>query len=141
MLHTLSHLIGVAVGQGGGIGDLTAGQVAALAAVAYVAALAMVRVARRRFFGRKSAMDVVVAVTFGSILGRGVVGNAALGPTLWAAGTRVAIDWLLAAVGSMPGNGDGIGGYLRPSTISATCVGAVTAPAVPSDRHWYDDRS
>ena len=60
----------------------------------------MVRVARRRFIGRSSAMDVVVAVTFGSTLSRGLTGNAPLWPVLAACGVLVAADCGLAIVGA-----------------------------------------
>ena len=96
----LSHVLQVVIGQGFAAEQLTAGQMAARAVVAYGVALVVVRVGRRRFMGRNSAMDAVVAVTFGSTLSRGLTGNAPLVPVLAACAALVAADWVLAAVGS-----------------------------------------
>ncbi len=96
----LTQLLDVAIGRGDPSKQLTAVQMAARAVVAYAVALVMVRVARRRFLGRNSAMDVIAAVTFGSALSRGMTGNSPLGPVLAACGALVGVDWLLAAIGA-----------------------------------------
>ncbi len=95
---TLPDLWRAATGEGRSAGDLTAGQMSVRAAIVYVAAVVMIRVARRRFIGRNSAIDVVVAVTFGSTLSRGLTGNVPLGPVLAASAVLVGLDWLLAAI-------------------------------------------
>lgn len=77
---------------------LTALQMSVRAAVAYLVALLIVRVARRRFMGRNSAMDFIVAVTFGSTLSRGLTGNSPFWPVICACTVLVAVDLLLALV-------------------------------------------
>ena len=99
-VQTLTHLLEMMIGQDLPAKVLTAPQMAARAVVAYGVAVLMVRVARRRFIGRNSAMDAIVAVTFGSTLSRGLTGNAPLWPVLVACGVLVASDWLLATVGA-----------------------------------------
>jgi uncharacterized membrane protein YcaP (DUF421 family) len=93
------HFLQLAIGRGVAASALSAEQVALRSVVGYAAALIMVRITRRRFMGRNSAMDIIVAVTFGSTLSRGLTGNAPLGPVLVGCGVLVGLDWLLAAIG------------------------------------------
>ena len=103
-----------ATGDGRSAGELAAGQMCVRAAVVYVAAVVMIRVARRRFMGRNSAIDVVVAITFGSTLSRGLTGNVPLGPVLAASAVLVGLDWLLAAVAA---RSDGFDRWVKGAAV------------------------
>jgi uncharacterized membrane protein YcaP (DUF421 family) len=73
-------------------------QVAARAALLYVVALVVVRVGKGRLMGGATSLDVVVAVVLGSLVGRGVTGNASLSGTAVGSAVLVAAHWLLTLV-------------------------------------------
>jgi len=74
-----------------GTGDaLSAGNMAARAAVIFVVALVLVRVAGRRSFGQHSAFDIATTVLPGAVLSRAVVGASPFGATV-AAGAALAL--------------------------------------------------
>jgi uncharacterized membrane protein YcaP (DUF421 family) len=64
--------------------------------VVFVYGLLMVRLAGRRVFGKWSALDIVVSIIVGSILGRALTGGAPLFGTLAAATLLIALHWVLA---------------------------------------------
>lgn len=70
------------------------------ALVVFVYGLAAVRIAGRRVFGRWTALDIVVAIVFGSSLSRAITGNADLAGTLAAMTLLLALHWLLARAAS-----------------------------------------
>src|ERR687891_436755 len=55
------------------------------AVIVYVVTVAIVRLGKKRFMGRTTAFDVILGIMLGSIVSRGVTGNAPLVPTLGAA--------------------------------------------------------
>ena len=57
-------------------------QVSLRALIVFIAAIAIVRVADKRFLSRKTAFDVVLGLILASVLARAVNGSAPLGPTL-----------------------------------------------------------
>lgn len=57
-------------------------QVSLRALIVFAAAIAIVRVADKRFLSRKTAFDVVLGLILASVLARAVNGSAPLGPTL-----------------------------------------------------------
>src|SRR5688572_29171620 len=57
-------------------------QVSLRALIVFVAAIAIVRVADKRFLSRKTAFDVVLGLILASVLARAVNGSAPLVPTL-----------------------------------------------------------
>ncbi|MFN2432497.1 MAG: DUF421 domain-containing protein [Gemmatimonadota bacterium] len=79
-----------------GEGDLDAGQMALRAVVVFIAALTIVRIGNKRFLGRNTAFDLVLAFILGSVLSRAITGNAPLFPTLVAGAVLVAMHWLLS---------------------------------------------
>ena len=62
--------------------DLATMQVSLRALIVFAAAIAIVRVADKRFLSRKTAFDVVLGLILASVLARAVNGSAPLGPTL-----------------------------------------------------------
>ncbi|HEV8240451.1 MAG TPA: YetF domain-containing protein [Thermoanaerobaculia bacterium] len=75
---------------------LSSGQMAARAVVVYGALLLLVRLGHRRFVGRSTAFDMVLAIVLGSVASRAVSGTAPFLPTLVASGVLVALHWLVA---------------------------------------------
>ncbi len=69
-------------------------QIAARAAIVFLAGLAIVRLGKSRLIGRVTALDVIVGVTLGSLLGRGITGHASISGTAVASATIVFIHWL-----------------------------------------------
>lgn len=76
--------------------SLTIAQCVARAVVVYVAAIVYVRIGDKRFLGKHTALDVVLGFMLGSILSRGITGNADFGQTLAAALTLVLLHSLIA---------------------------------------------
>ena len=69
------------------------------AAIIYVAALIMVRVAGdRRFIGKYAAFDVVLSIIFGSTLSRAINGTSAFFATIFAGFVLVGMHWLFSAL-------------------------------------------
>ncbi|WP_375434339.1 DUF421 domain-containing protein [uncultured Hymenobacter sp.] len=77
---------------------ITASQVAARAVLVFCAALAMLRVAGPRTFGRGTAFDLVLKITLGSLLSRAVMAASPLWSTLLACAIFVGLHRLLAMV-------------------------------------------
>lgn len=91
-------LVGTLLGIGVKAEHLRPEQAALRAVVVYVAALAIVRVGKRRLLARATAFDVIVSIVIGSIAGRAVTGNAPLGLALAGLAGIVAIHWVVSAV-------------------------------------------
>jgi uncharacterized membrane protein YcaP (DUF421 family) len=79
-------------------GDLTIGHMAARAVLTYVAALAMARVGERRFLGKGTAFDVILAVMFGSVVSRAITGSSPFFPALVAGLTLVLVHQAFAVI-------------------------------------------
>lgn len=75
---------------------LSSGQMALRAVVVYGALLLIVRLGHRRFIGRSTAFDMVLAIVLGSVASRAVSGTAPFVPTLVASAVLVAVHWLVA---------------------------------------------
>ena len=69
-------------------------QIAARAAVVFLAGLAIMRLGKSRLIGRVTALDVIVGFTLGSLLGRGITGHASISGTTVASAVIVFIHWL-----------------------------------------------
>lgn len=93
LIDTMRHLLGF----GRDLGDVSAAQMAFRTVVVYAASLAIVRLGSRRFLGRASAFDMLVAIMFGSIMSRPINGTAPLSQTLLSGAVLIAAHWLLAA--------------------------------------------
>jgi len=76
--------------------SLGAWQMSARAMVMFFIALALVRVAGMRTFGRRSAFDHIVVIMLGAILARGVVGASPYGSTVAAGVAIVVVHRILA---------------------------------------------
>jgi uncharacterized membrane protein YcaP (DUF421 family) len=76
--------------------ELTAFQVSLRALIVFVLAIAVVRVADKRFLSRKTAFDVVLGLILASVLARAVNGSAPMLPTVIASFVLVLAHRLLA---------------------------------------------
>jgi uncharacterized membrane protein YcaP (DUF421 family) len=75
---------------------LNALQMGVRALVTFFIALALVRVAGMRTFGRRSAFDTIVGMMLGAVLARGVVGASPFGATVVASAVVVLVHRALA---------------------------------------------
>ncbi len=90
---SISSLLGL------GASTLSTGQMCLRALIVYIVALLMVRlVGSRRFAGKYAAIDIILSITLGATLSRGINGSAAFGPTLAAGFTLVGLHWLIAVL-------------------------------------------
>jgi hypothetical protein len=62
--------------------DITVLQMGLRAAVVFIVTILMVRLAKKQFMGRATAFDVILGITFGSIVSRALTGNSPLLPAL-----------------------------------------------------------
>lgn len=77
---------------------MTWGQFAARTVVVFLLGILLVRVADRRFLGRNAGFDVLLAIVLGSVLSRGINGQAPFLPTL---GASVLLVFLHRLVGAL----------------------------------------
>ena len=75
--------------------QLTAGQMAARAAVIFVITLALIRVSGRRSFGQRTPFDAATTVLLGAVLSRGVVGASPFVATVAAGAVLVLLHRLV----------------------------------------------
>ena len=69
------------------------------AAIIYIAALIMVRIAGdRRFIGKYAAFDVILSIIFGSTLSRAINGTSDFFETIFAGFVLVGMHWLFSTV-------------------------------------------
>jgi uncharacterized membrane protein YcaP (DUF421 family) len=78
--------------------DLNYTQMAGRAVVVFVLGVVLVRVADRRFLGRNAGFDVLLGIVLGSVLSRGINGQAAFFPTLFASALLVGLHRLLGTL-------------------------------------------
>lgn len=75
--------------------DLTTLQMAIRSFIMFFIALALIRIAGMRIFGKKTAFDNILVIMLGAILARGVVGASAFFPAVAAASVMVIIHRIL----------------------------------------------
>ena len=100
MLIWLVDLINSSLGLNAENADkLSIWQMGLRAAVIYVAALIMVRMADdRRFVGKYAAFDVILSIIFGSTLSRAINGNSAFFESIFAGFVLVVMHWLFSTI-------------------------------------------
>jgi uncharacterized membrane protein YcaP (DUF421 family) len=76
--------------------DITVPQIALRAVIVFVIGLIIVRFAARRFMGRSSPFDFVVAVIIGSSMSRTITGNTPLLATLVSIAVVIALHWCVS---------------------------------------------
>lgn len=78
--------------------ELTVLQMSARALVVFCFAVTLARLADRRILGHNAGFDIVLLVILGSVVSRGINGEAAFGPTLVAGALLVALHHLVATI-------------------------------------------
>ena len=97
MIASLDEITNIALGLDAQ--SLNIWQMGLRAAIVYVAALFMVRIAGdRRFIGKFAAFDVVLSIIFGSTLSRGINGTSAFFATIFAGFVLVGMHWLFSTI-------------------------------------------
>lgn len=92
ILGSMGELLGI------GSEDLTVWQMGLRALVIYIIAILLVKVGDKRFMGKNTAFDMILAIILGSVLSRAVTGNAPFLPTIGAGLLLVGLHWLFAVV-------------------------------------------
>lgn len=80
----------------GAVGHVTWAQECARSVLIFAYGLVLVRIGGRRAFARWSALDIVVAIVFGSSLSRALTGSAPLVGTIAATALLMLLHWLFA---------------------------------------------
>jgi uncharacterized membrane protein YcaP (DUF421 family) len=80
--------------------ELGIGHMAARAVVVFALAVALVRVAEKRFISENTAFDLILGVMLGSVISRAITGQSPFIPTLGAAVVLVVCHWVLAQLAS-----------------------------------------
>jgi uncharacterized membrane protein YcaP (DUF421 family) len=80
--------------------ELTFGYLAVRTVVVFAFGVLLVRFGDRRFLGRNAGFDILIAFVLGSLLSRGINGNAKFFPTLGASALVVLLHHLLAIAAS-----------------------------------------
>lgn len=78
--------------------EVNAQQIVARAVVVYILALIMIRVGNKRFLGKNTAFDVILAIILGSVVSRAINGDAPFFPTLVAGFILVMLHWMMSSM-------------------------------------------
>lgn len=78
--------------------ELTVWHMSLRAIVVYISALTMVQLGEKRFLGKSTAFDVILAIIFGSVVSRAITGSSSFFPTLGAGLVLIGLHWLFAAI-------------------------------------------
>lgn len=73
-------------------------QVAARAALIFLIGLAVIRIGKNRMVSRVTSLDVLFGFMIGSLLSRGITGNASISGTTVACVSVATVHWLLEAI-------------------------------------------
>jgi uncharacterized membrane protein YcaP (DUF421 family) len=66
--------------------------------IVYIVAILLVKLGDKRFMGKNTAFDMILAIILGSVLSRAVTGSAPFLPTIGASILLVALHWLFAFI-------------------------------------------
>lgn len=86
------------LGLGRDVADLDAVQMVLRTGVVYAFTLAIVRLGSKRFLGKATAFDVIVAIMLGSVMSSAINGSAPFFPTLMSGVALVGLHWLFATL-------------------------------------------
>ncbi len=76
--------------------ELTFTQLALRALIIYIVGVALVRMGKKRFLGKGTAFDVLLAIMIGAVLGRAINGSGPFFETIGAVVVLVGLHWLFA---------------------------------------------
>lgn len=132
MLDSLHDLLG----EGLQSTQLSCGQVILRAIVIFFAALAIVRVANKRFFAKKTAFDFILGLILASMMARAINGTERLGPTI-AAGFVLAM--LHRGLGWLACRWPALGGWVKGSSQTLVEDGQVDRETMRQHHIGEDD--
>ena len=120
--------------------DIGVLQMGVRAAIVFVVTVAIVRLGKKRFLGRATAFDVILAIMLGSIVSRAVTGNAPFLPALSATAVLLAMHSLFSwAALHWHGFGDLIKGHDRLLIRDGELDEREMRKAHMSDRDVWED--
>lgn len=97
-MHALAEVFDQLLGLHVEAKDLQFSQMACRAFVVFVAAIVLSRIADRRFMGRSAGYDFMLAIILGSVLSRGVNGQAPFFSTLGASALLIVLHRIVGAL-------------------------------------------
>src|SRR5687768_1181404 len=116
--------------------DLTITQMSARALLVFACTLVMLRIAHKRFFAQRNALDVLLTLIVASTLSRGINGNAALFPTIAIGFLLIITHRLLTAVAS---RSHGVGRLLKGSPTPLIEDGKLNEQTLREHHLSHDD--
>jgi uncharacterized membrane protein YcaP (DUF421 family) len=128
---SLDEIWTAAFGVSGGGAQVDAWQAAARAGLLYVATLTLIRLGKKRFLGRGTPFDVVIAIVIGSIAARAIIGGSPILPSLAAIATLIALHWLFS-LGAMRSRAIGL--LVKGRNRVLVCDGVIDEAAL-RDEH------
>jgi len=111
-------------------------QAAARAGLLYVATLTLIRLGKKRFLGRGTPFDVVIAIVIGSLAARAIIGGSAILPSLVAIATLIAMHWLFS-LGAMRSRA--IGRLVKGRNRVLVCDGVIDEAALRAEHLTMHD--
>lgn len=66
--------------------------------IIFIYGLAIIRIGKKRFFGKHTAFDIIITVIIGSLLSRTLNGTAKFIPTVVACTTIIGLHWITSAL-------------------------------------------
>lgn len=97
-MHALGEIIDQLLGLHAAGKDLHFSHMVWRGVIVFIVAIVLARVADRRFMGRSACFDFMLAVILGSVLSRGINGQAPFFPTLGASALLVVLHRLVGAL-------------------------------------------
>lgn len=105
--------------------DISAAQECARAVLVFGYGFGAMRLMGRRILGKWSAVDILLSVIIGSILGRAITGGAPLGGTLLASGLLMCLHWI---TGKAAARSDKLSKLLEGSPVLLGRDGQINEP-------------
>jgi uncharacterized membrane protein YcaP (DUF421 family) len=78
--------------------DLTLWQMLVRTVIIYVALIVLVRTGEKRFLGKHTALDIILAIVIGSVLSRAINSSAPLLNTIAAGAALIGMHWMFSAI-------------------------------------------
>jgi uncharacterized membrane protein YcaP (DUF421 family) len=97
-MNDVAHLFDQALGLHLKADELQLNHMAWRALVVFLVSITLVRMGDKRSLGRNAAFDAVLVIIFGSVMSRGINGQARFFPTLGAGFVLIALHWIVATL-------------------------------------------
>jgi len=87
-----------AIGGDTDASELAIGHMMARATIVFILGIIIIRIGKRRFYGARTPLDLLMSVVVGSVLSRAINGSARFTETIVATLTLVALHWLFSTI-------------------------------------------